>query len=36
MKSINVTFDDEEYEKLSKVKKEQSWHDLIMGITKRK
>ena len=30
MKTINVTFDDKEYEKLLKTKGKKSWHDFIM------
>lgn len=30
MKTINVTFDDAEYDKLVKRKGEESWHDFIL------
>lgn len=30
MKTINVTFTDEEFEIVSKRKKDMSWHDYIM------
>lgn len=30
MKTINVTFTDEEYKKLKETKKETSWHDFIL------
>lgn len=32
MKSIYVTFEDEEMEKLKKIKDEKSWHDFIMQL----
>lgn len=32
VKSINVYFDDEEYDELLKIKRELSWHDFIWGI----
>lgn len=31
MKSLYVTFDDEEFEQISKDKKDLSWHDYIMS-----
>ena len=31
MKTINVTFDDKEYEILLKLKGHLSWHDFIVG-----
>ena len=34
MKTINVTFEDEEYETLLKAKKDANWHDFIMRLTK--
>jgi predicted CopG family antitoxin len=34
MKTINVTFTDEEYERLIKKKKEHSWHDYILKLIK--
>jgi len=30
MKTINVPFEDKEYDKLTKKKGEMSWHDFIM------
>ncbi len=30
MKTINVTFEDTEYDILLKIKKDMSWHDFIM------
>ena len=30
MQTINVTFDDAEFAKLSKVKGDMTWHDFIM------
>ena len=30
MKTINETFDDDEYKRLIQVKKDYSWHDFIM------
>jgi predicted CopG family antitoxin len=30
MKTVNVTFTDEEYQKLSKSKGENNWHDFIL------
>ena len=30
MKTINVTFSDKEYEKLSKVKGKMNWHNFIL------
>jgi len=35
MKSINVYFENEEFEKLSKAKGKQSWHDFIMNLIKK-
>jgi len=35
MKSINVTFEDAEYEKLLKAKNDLSWHDFIMELVKK-
>ena len=35
MKTINVTFEDQEYEKLLKAKEEKSWHDFILELTKK-
>ena len=32
MKHINIVFEDEEYDKLIKRKKEQTWHDYIIEI----
>ncbi len=34
MKTINVTFEDKEYEGLLKQKRETSWHDFIIGLKK--
>ena len=34
MKTINVTFENEEIEKLEKKKQNKSWHDFIMELTK--
>ena len=37
MKTLNITFDDKEYEYLSKIKEEseiKSWHDFILHVTK--
>jgi len=34
MKTINVTFEDEEYERLVKKKGDKSWHNFIMEIVK--
>jgi len=34
MKTINVTFEDKEYERLVKKKGDKSWHDFIMGFAK--
>ena len=33
MKTINETFDDEEYSELMKHKRKLSWHDFIMLLT---
>jgi len=33
MKSIYVTFEDEEMKKLKEIKGEESWHDFIMQLT---
>jgi predicted CopG family antitoxin len=30
MKTINVAFDDNEFERLCKVKNDESWHDFIL------
>ena len=35
MKTINVTFEDKEYEQLKKKKGEQSWHDFIIEAAKK-
>lgn len=35
MKRIYVTFEDEEFEKLTKVKGDKSWHDFIVGMVKK-
>ena len=35
MKTINVTFDDEEIEKLEKKKGDESWHDFILQLIKK-
>lgn len=32
MKTINVTFDEKEYDKLQKRKKNMSWHDFILEL----
>lgn len=32
MKSINITFEDEEFEALTKARKEENWHDFIMSL----
>ena len=34
MKHINITFTEEEYEKLIKTKDGTSWHDFILKLTK--
>jgi predicted CopG family antitoxin len=34
MKTINVTFEDEEYQRLKKKKGKLSWHDFIMALTR--
>lgn len=34
MRTINVTFKEEEYNKLLRVKGKTNWHDLIMQLTK--
>jgi len=34
MKSINVPFEDEEHERLSKEKGELTWHDFILRLLK--
>ena len=36
MKTINVTFEEEEFKMLKKIKKKRSWHDFVMLLTKRK
>ena len=36
MKTINVTFTDEEIEELTKKKGDKSWHDFILSINKEK
>jgi predicted CopG family antitoxin len=36
MKTLNVVFDDDEFEKLLKQKAEKSWHDFIMELSKTK
>jgi predicted CopG family antitoxin len=35
LKSINVTFEDKEYEQLLKVKNDLSWHDFILQLVKK-
>jgi len=35
MKTINVTFDEEEYDDLLKRKGETSWHNYILSINKK-
>ena len=35
MKTINVTFEDEEFEQIEKAKGEMNWHDFVMQIKKR-
>jgi len=32
MKTINVTFEDEEFEKLLKEKEDKSWREFILGL----
>ena len=32
MKTINITFTDEEHEKLVKIKGKTNWHDYILGM----
>lgn len=32
MKTINIVFDDDEFEELTKKKAEKSWHDFIMEL----
>lgn len=32
MKTINVTFDDKEYNIINKLKGDLSWHDYILGL----
>jgi predicted CopG family antitoxin len=34
VKTINVTFEDEEYQRLKKKKGKLSWHDFIMTLAK--
>jgi len=34
MKTINITFEDEEHEELLKRKGKMSWHDFILEMTK--
>jgi hypothetical protein len=34
MKTINVTFEDEEYDLLQEVKKDQSWRTFIMSLVR--
>ena len=34
MRTINVTFDDGEFERLEIVKGKMSWHDLILSLVK--
>jgi predicted CopG family antitoxin len=34
MKTINVTFTDDEYDELKSIKKEQSWHDFILEVAR--
>lgn len=36
MKTINVTFDEEEYKKLLEKKKDLSWHDFILKLIEMK
>jgi predicted CopG family antitoxin len=36
MKTINVPFEDKDYEDLLKAKGELSWHDFILTLAKRK
>lgn len=36
MKSINVYFENKEFEKLSRAKGDLSWHDFIMNLIKNK
>lgn len=35
MKSINVTFEDEEFKRLEKVKKEKSWREFILQLAEK-
>ena len=35
MKTINVTFDDQEYKDLIKAKEGMSWHDFILLMTRK-
>lgn len=34
MKHVHITLEDEEYEKLQKVKGDKTWHDLLMELVK--
>jgi predicted CopG family antitoxin len=36
MKTINETFSDEEFERLTKVKDKKSWHDFILELAEEK
>ena len=35
MKTINITFENKEFEQLIKIKKETNWHDFIMQLIKK-
>jgi predicted CopG family antitoxin len=35
MKNLNITFEDEEFEKLKKAKGELSWHDFVLSLAEK-
>lgn len=36
MKTLNIPLEDVEYESLAQAKGEQSWHDFVMSLVKKK
>ena len=36
MKTLNITFDNKEYNTLKKIKGDKTWHELIMTLTQQK
>jgi len=35
MRTINVVFEDKEYDQLTKLKKETSWHDFLLRLSNK-